>query len=342
MRKLAIVGILAAVACDKGGGAPTPSTTTAPAVASSAPAAPAPTFDPGQLAVFAPLPEKIERPDNLLTPEKVALGKTLYFDPKLSKGKDVSCNACHDVTKNGASETQRGRRNAPTIFNAAGGFAQGWDARGTLVEDFVIAHAAEPDVMSQGDKALVQAVAASPAYVAAFKKAFPDEKGAITTDTIGKALGAYTRKLLTPSRWDKFLAGDASALTDAEKAGLAAFLDANCMTCHAGKYIGAAQTQKLGVAKPWPVAPGRAEDLGRFEVTKQDVDRHVFKVPTLRNVTKTSPYLHDGSMSSLEENVKLMARHQVGKELDDARVKAIVTFLGALEGEPPKDLVTKP
>lgn len=335
-------------ACDKRSTpAPTQQQETPAATSSAAESAPkSRPFDPGQLAVFAPLPETIERPDNLLTPEKVALGKMLWFDARLSKGQDVSCNTCHDVTKTGAdaepvavgTKKTQGKRNAPTIFNAAGAFAQGWDSRWSLVEEAVVPHAGEASVMASDEKRLLATVSSIPAYAAAFKKAFPEEKGAVVAETLSKAVGAYTRKLLTPARWDKFLAGDRSALTDPEKAGVGVFMDANCTTCHAGKYVGAAQNQKLGVAKPWPAST----DVGRFEVTKQEVDRFVFKVPTLRNVTKTAPYLHDGSITHLDELTKLMSRHQVGKELTDAQAKSIVTFLGALTGEPPTDLVTKP
>ncbi len=335
----------ALAACDKHSDTPPAPPTP---VTESQPAPPkARAFDPEQLAVFAALPEKIERPDNLLTPEKVALGKTLWFDARLSKGQDVSCNSCHDVTtKSGADDVplstgtkkQKTARNAPTIFNAAGESAQGWDARASLVEEMVLPHAAQPSVMGLDEKHFVDTVASIPAYAAAFKKAFPDAKGALTPELVSMAIGAYTRRLLTPGRWDRFLGGDSSSLTDDEKAGLGVFMDANCTTCHAGKYVGGAQNQKLGVAKAWPTST----DVGRFEVTKQEVDRFVFKVPTLRNVTKTGPYLHDGSVASLEELTKLMSRHQVGKELTDAQSKSIVTFLGALSGEAPPDLVSRP
>lgn len=306
-------------------------------------------YDPDQLAAFAPLPATIERPDNLLTADKVALGQMLWFDTRLSKGHDVSCNSCHDVTKSGADEApvstgtkkQRGSRNAPTIANAAGGNAQGWDARWSLVEEAVVPHAGEATVMDLGEKRLVATLASIPGYKAPFAKAFPEEKGAITAETVSKAIGAYTRKLLTPSRWDTFLGGDQSALTADEKVGLGEFLNANCTTCHAGKYAGAAQNQKLGVAKPWPSTAPNA-DVGRFDVTKDAADKGVFKVPTLRNVTKTGPYLHDGSVASLEELIKLMSRHQVGRELTDAQAKSIVTFLGALAGDMPKALVAVP
>jgi cytochrome c peroxidase len=356
-RAVAIVIALAltsacSLGCEK---KPTPETQPPPAAPPSASSivpssAPARAYDPSQLAVFAPLPVKIERPDNLLTDDKVALGKMLWFDPRLSKGQDVSCNTCHDVGASGAdaahasssgTKKQKGRRNAPTIFNAAGGLAQGWDGRWPLVEDAVVPHAGEPSVMDIDEKHLVDTVASIPGYAPLFGKAFPSEKGGVTAEKIAKAVGAFTRRLLTPSRWDAFLRGDEGALTSDEKAGLGAFMDASCTTCHAGKYVGAAQNQKLGIAKPWPPAAG-APDVGRFEVTKEAVDSAVFKVPTLRNVTKTAPYLHDGSVASLDELTKMMARHQVGRELTDAQARSIVTFLGALEGEPPKDLVTKP
>ena len=337
-----------ATACDKMTEPPVPQATE-PAAIASTPAAmqppPGRPYDPAQLAVFAALPEKVERPDNLLTEDKVALGKLLWFDARLSKGQDVSCNSCHDVTKSGAdavalslgTKNQKSVRNTPTIFNAAGGFAQGWDGRGGLVEDFIGPHAAQAAVMGVDEKKLVDTVSSVPAYAAAFKKTFPEEK-AVTAATLTKAIGAYARKLLTPGRWDKFLGGDQAALSDDEKVGLGAFMEANCTTCHAGKYVGAAQYQKLGVAKPWP----NNIDVGRFEVTKQEVDRFMFKVPTLRNVAKTAPYLHDGSITSLEELTKLMERHQVGKELTDAQAKSIVTFLGALNGDAPPELVKKP
>lgn len=338
---LVLLMISALSACDKRPESqPTPPPESAVAPPKARP------FDPGQLAVFAPLPATIERPDNVLTPEKVALGKWLWFDTRLSKGQDVSCNTCHDVTKGGADEAalstgtkkQKSTRNAPTIFNAPAQFAQGWDARASLFEELVVPHAAEASVMGVDEKRLVDTVASIPAYAAAFKKSFPDAKGVVTAEVVSLALGAYARKLLTPGRWDKFLGGDQSALTDEEKAGLGAFMTASCTTCHAGRYVGGSQSQKLGVATPWPAST----DVGRFGVTKQEVDRFVFKVPTLRNVTRTGPWLHDGSITSLEELTKLMSRHQVGKELTDEQAKSIVTFLAALSAEPAKDLVIKP
>jgi cytochrome c peroxidase len=153
-------------------------------------------------------------------------------------------------------------------------------------------------------------------------------------------MSAYLRKLITPSKWDKFLAGDQGALSDAEKGGFGTFQDAGCPTCHVGKYVGATMNQKLGLAKPWD-GPEK-DDLGRFAITHQDADKGMFKVPSLRNVTKTAPYLHDGSVKTLDEMLHLMERHQLGKELSDAQAKAIETYLEALAGDAPKDLLTKP
>jgi len=342
------VSYLSVSACDgsKKPADPAPATSTA-AAASAEPSKPA-ALDRTQLAAFAPLPAKIERPDNVLTDEKVALGRMLFFDVRLSRGHDVACSSCHDPSKAGAdgialavgTKKANATRNTPTIFNAAGGASQGWDGRGALVEDFVVTHAADSAIMASDEARLVSVVSSIPGYVAAFKKAFPEEKGVVSGDTLGKAVAAYARKLLTPSRWDAFLGGKDDALTPEEKEGLAAFLDASCVTCHAGKYVGAAQNQKLGIAKPWPGAAG--SDPGRQAVTNDGVDKGVFKVPSLRNVAKTAPYLHDGSIASLEEVTRLMARHQVGRELADARVKAIVTFMGALSGDAPAELLAKP
>jgi cytochrome c peroxidase len=344
---LAVLVVLAACE-DKKTPPPTPQqpSTSEPTTNAAAPAAPK--YDPTQLANFAPLPAKLELPDNPLTDDKIALGRQLYFDARLSKGQDVSCSSCHDLAKGGADDQptstgtkkQKTKYNTPTIYNAAGGFTQGWEGRAPLFEDFVLVHTAEPQIMGSDAKRMVDVISSVPAYAASFKKVFPGDKGGVTQENVAKAIGAYVRKLVTPSRWDKFLLGEEDALTKDEKAGLAVFLDVGCPTCHAGKYVGASMTQKLGLAKPWPTDAGK--DLGRAEVTKSDMDKGVWKVPTLRNVTLTAPYLHDGSVKSLDEMMKLMAKHQLGKDVDDTKVKWLVSFLGALQGEPPKDLISKP
>jgi cytochrome c peroxidase len=319
---IGVVGLIvvASTGCEKSK-PPGPREQTA-APASSPAARP---YDPSQLAVFSVLPAKLETPANPATDEMVALGHRLYFDVRLSKHKDVSCASCHDPAKGGADGRARSvgtggqetATNAPTVLNAAGQPSLGWWAEPAVIEEWVVSHAASPSVM-----------------------ALPDAKGKIDGEAIGMALGAYLRKLVTPARWDSFLAGDEAALTDAEKSGLGAFMDAGCTACHAGKYVGASMSHKLGIARPWPGPAG--ETPGRMAITKQEFDKGIIKVPTLRNVTRTSPYLHDGSVASLEEITKLMARHQSGREITDAQARSIVTFLGALDGEVPKELTSAP
>lgn len=176
-----------------------------------------------------------------------------------------------------------------------------------------------------------------PGYVEAFAKAFPEDKDPINFDNVGKAIGAFERKLLTPSRFDDYLKGDESALSDAEKHGLNLFITTGCTVCHNGMGVGGHLFQKLGLVKEWPT-----KDLGRFEATQVETDKYFFKVPSLRNITETGPYLHDGSIESLEEIVAKMAEYQLGRTLSDEDVKSIVTFLGALKGRIDEEYIKQP
>lgn len=305
-----------------------------------------PPFKEEQLNSFAPIPPGVEKP---VLDDVTKLGQMLYFETKLSIGSDVSCASCHDFAKAGAdgqalsvgSKKAKTKRNTPTILNAGGSFAQGWDARTSTIDDFVLPHVTDATIMGMpDDKKVVATLEGIPAYAAAFKKAFPDEKPAISSETIGRALGTYAKKLFARSRWDKFLEGDKTAITDPEKQGFAMFVEAGCTSCHQGKYLGATQAQKLGIAKPWPAPLGT--EPGRFEVTHQEVDKGMWKVSSLRNVSSTGPWLHDGSATTLAEAIRLMSRHQVGKELGDPQIKAIEAFLATLTGDPPKELTAKP
>jgi cytochrome c peroxidase len=160
----------------------------------------------------------------------------------------------------------------------------------------------------------------------------------VTFDNVGKALGAFERKLTTPSRWDDYLRGNQNALTGPEVEGLKVFTNVGCMVCHTGEFVGGAMYQKVGVVDPWP----NQKDQGRFEVTKQEVDRMMFKVPTLRNVAKTAPYFHDGSVATLDAAVRTMGRHQLGLKLSDREVASIVAWLGSLTGKLPEDYIEEP
>ena len=195
-----------------------------------------------------------------------------------------------------------------------------------------------PIEMACTEKLACATLSSMPEYVDAFKKAFPGESDPVTLKNVGIAIGAYERKLLTPARFDKYLGGDKTAMTDTELAGAATFVQTGCTACHLGPAIGGSMYQKAGLVKPWP----SDKDQGRFDVTKQESDRMMFKVPSLRNVEKTAPYFHDGSTATLDEAVRIMARHQLGKELKDDEVKSIITFLATLTGSPPADLVVPP
>jgi len=216
---------------------------------------------------------------------------------------------------------------------------QFWDGRAPTVEEQAKGPILNPVEMAMpNEKRALAVVDSMPEYVAAFQKAFPGEKHPVTFDNLAKAIGVFERKLVTVSRWDKFLGGDQAALTDAEKAGLNKFLDAGCQNCHNGIYLGGSMFQKLGLAIPWD----NANDPGRFAVTKQEADRMVFKVPTLRNIEKTAPYFHDGSIATLDEAVRQMANHQLARTLSKEEADSIATFLKALTGELPTEYIKEP
>lgn len=303
--------------------------------------------NPALLGMFQALPESVENPNNPFNDAKLELGKKLFFEKRLSLDHTISCHSCHDLKLYGQTGTdfpvgianQRPGRNSPTVFNAAIHVGQFWDGREPDVE----AQAKGPILagpemgMPSGDYA-VKVLKTIPGYVDLFKKAFPKDKPALTYDNVGNAIGAYERKLMTPSRFDKFLKGDKEALTLAEQKGLMTFISTGCTTCHNGMGVGGHLYQKLGLVKPWP----GVKDNGRSEITGNDADKFHFKVPSLRNITETGPYLHDGSVSDLNVMVKKMAEHQLGRDLSDADTKSIVTFLKSLKGDLPKDLIERP
>jgi len=305
---------------------------------------------------FTPLTEKvIDNPRNRVTPEKVKLGKMLYFEPRLSKSGFISCNSCHNLASYGVDNLptsighkwQIGPRNAPTVFNAALHVAQFWDGRAKDLEEQAKAPVLNPKEMaSPHEEFVVDRIKSIPEYVELFKKAFPEEKEPVTYENIAKSIAAFERTLLTPSRFDKFLQGDLNALTKEEKEGLRTFIEVGCPICHRGKGVGGEIFQKFGIVKPYyeviKYEDKKQIDVGRYAVTKDEGDEYVFKVPSLRNVTRTYPYFHDGSVWSLEEAVKIMAEIQLGRKLTDDEVKKIVAFLKSLEGEIPEDALKMP
>lgn len=293
--------------------------------------------------MFAPLPTDMPAEFNPLTPEKIALGKKLYFEKRLSKDNTQSCNTCHNLNTFGVDNLSfspgnnggLGGRNSPTTLNAALHMAQFWDGREPHVEAQAGGPILNPVEMEMpNEQSVIDRLKGIPEYVEMFAAAYPNEGNPITYKNLRHAIGAFERKLVTPTRFDEFLKGKTDKLTLAEKKGLQTFLDAGCGTCHAGALLGGDQYQKFGVhVDYWTLTKSEKKDEGRFEHTKNEDDKYVFKVPSLRNVEKTFPYFHDGSVNDLGEAVKIMAKAQLNKDLSEAEVKSIVTFLKSLTGE---------
>lgn len=300
-----------------------------------------------ELAMFAVLPKVMIAPSGPTTPAQVALGRKLFYETVLSNGHDVSCNTCHALNGYGADgrrvsfgdQGHAGGRNAPTVYNAAGQVAQFWDGRARDVEEQAKGPILNPAEMAMADSGAVLAhMRASPAYEAAFAAAFSNEREPITYNNVGRAIGAFERGLVTPSRWDRYLGGDTSALSAAEVRGFTTFARAGCGSCHNGAYVGGQTFQKLGLVKPWPAL----RDSGRIRITKKPSDLYVFKVPTLRNVEHTGPYFHDGSVASLDSAILLMGRHQLGRELTSDQRADIRAWLGTLTGVLPASYIAEP
>jgi len=299
------------------------------------------------LMMFKPLPSEAPSADNELSEAKINLGRMLYYENRLSKGEKLSCNSCHMLDKYGQDnlpfspghEGKLGGRSSPSTYNAAIHIAQFWDGRAPSVEEQAKGPVLNPGEMGMPSADFVVDVLKSiPGYVEAFKAAFPGEADPITYNNFGKAVGAFERKLVTPSHWDDFLKGNKEALTAEQSKGFETFAKAGCVTCHNGPAVGGMMYQKLGLVKAWP----DLKDQGRFEATKVETDKFYFKVPSLRNISETGPYLHDGSVKTLEEMVSKMAEYQLGKALTPVETTSIVTFLKSLKGEIPAEYIAKP
>ncbi len=287
-------------------------------------------------ATFGALPTSAPNADNPGTPAKIDLGRMLYYEKRLSKNHDVSCNSCHLLDAYGVDSEptspghrgQRGGRNSPTVYNAALHVAQFWDGRSPDVEAQAKGPVLNPIEMAAPSEAhIVSLLASMPGYVDAFAAAFPEDDASLSYDNMARAIGAFERNLITPSRFDAFMAGDASALDAKEQRGLATFMATGCTTCHTGATLGGLLYRKIGFIFPY-----ETEDKGREDVTGNVADRHVFKVPSLRNVVETGPYFHDGSITDVAEAVRIMGYHQLGVTLREDQISDVVAFLGSLSG----------
>ena len=305
------------------------------------------------LAVFEALPLAApEPPDNISTPQKISLGKQLFFDPRLSVDGTVSCNSCHDVQGSGTDNRptstgvngQLGQRSAPTVWNAAFLSAQMWDGRVPTLEEQAKGPILNPIEMAMPhEQAAVDRIASIPGYVTQFKQVFGSEKP-VTYDNIAKAIAAYERTLVTPnSRFDQYLRGNKSALTRKERHGMETFRELGCVSCHRGPVF-ARQRQTVGEAflQWFPLFHSEydeqfnlLEDLG-YNNGKEDeltLRRGKWRVPTLRNIALTAPYFHNGSVKTLDQAVRVMARAQLNVTLTDYEADILVAFLKTLTGE---------
>lgn len=294
-------------------------------------------------SIFGILPKEAINENNPITNEKVVLGKMLYFDKRLSKDNTQSCNTCHNLDTYGVdnSPTSKGNnggfggRNSPTTLNAALHTTQFWDGREPDVEAQAGGPILNPVEMEMpSEEAVIKRISNIKEYTDLFAKAFPEEKDPITYNNLKKAIGVFERKLITPSKFDNFIAGDINALTNEEKDGLQTFIDAGCAACHSGNVLGGQMFQKFGIFDDyWKYTHSEKVDMGKFDLTKKEGDKYVFKVPSLRNIEKTYPYFHDGSVTDLKEAVKIMAKTESNKDLTDTELDKIVLFLKTLTAD---------
>ena len=292
------------------------------------------------LTFTQPMPEDAFLEGMNRSDELIELGKMLFYEPRLSKSGLISCNTCHNMATFGVDQLpvsighmwREGRRNAPTVLNAAFHTTQFWDGREPDVESQALMPILDELEMASTRRHVVAVLRSMPEYVDMFERAFPEHDNPVIYRNVGIAIGAFERTLITHSRFDDFLRGDANALTDAEKKGLATFMDTGCHSCHGGQALGGRTFSMFKT--PAELASGEADD-GRFEVTGNQLDKNVFKVPSLLNITKTYPYFHDGSEWSLSETVNVVAKDMLQRELTPEQNNDIVTFLAALTGEIP-------
>ena len=315
----------------------------------------------GLAAGWEPLPSSAPAPaDNPTTPEKVALGKMLYHDPRISSTGSVACASCHSVMGGGTDNRsvsmgvhgKTGRRNAPTVWNAAFQSAQFWDGHSPNLEDQAKGPVTNPVEMGMKDwGATVKRLRAIPGYKTPFARVFGGDDP-VTDDNAAKAIAAYERTLITPdSPYDRYVKGNKAALNAQQLRGMQRFEKTGCATCHSGPAFNGvtAFPAAQGVFRKFPTFTdsayvkkyGLVADQGRYETTKRSEDRHMWRVPTLRNLGETAPYFHNGTVKSLDEAVRVMAKTQLNKDLGADEVHDIVAFLGALDGPFPKQAMPR-
>lgn len=295
--------------------------------------------------LFEPIPTVQPAPaNNPITREKVELGKMLFFDPRLSSSHLLSCNTCHNLGIGGVDGLevsvghgwQSGPRNAPTVFNSFFNVAQFWDGRAAdLAEQAKGPIQAAVEMNATPDRVLA-VLNSMPEYPQRFALAFPGEEDPVTFDNVARAIEVFEATLITPgARFDQFLEGNNAVLDQTEKRGLRLFMDSGCAACHNGVNVGGGDYYAFGVVERPGAEILPPEDKGRFAVTETATDEYVFRAPSLRNVELTAPYFHSGGVWDLTQAVEIMSNSQLGTELADDEVEAIVAFLHTLTGEQP-------
>lgn len=275
-----------------------------------------------------------------LDPEKVALGRQLFHDKRLSADNTIACASCHDLKRGGVDGRVvstgvggvAGDINAPSVLTAALNFRQFWDGRAASLEEQAGGPVVNPREMASTWPQVLDKLNADPEMREAFRRLYTD---GLNADNVRSAIADFERTLPRPSRFDRWLKGELNAISSEEEAGYQAFKKYGCVGCHQGVNVGGNLYQRFGIMAPYYVekAAFTKADLGRYNATGKDEDRYVFKVPSLRNVALTAPYFHDGSAPSLEEAVGTMGRYQLGIDLQPRDVKRIVAFLKSLTSE---------
>ncbi len=279
---------------------------------------------------ITPIPQHIE-----VDEAKASLGKELFFDTILSVDNTISCATCHDLSNGGDDglrfsfgvDAREGDINSPTVYNAVFNFRQFWNGRAKNLLHQAEGPIENPVEMANKFEKLISVLQKTP-YKEKFYKLYED---GITKHNIADAIAEYEKTLITPNApFDKYLRGDENAITPKQKEGYQLFKDKGCIACHHGINVGGNLYNKFGVMQY--VSSKR---LGRYEVTHKEEDRYYFKVPSLRNIEHTAPYLHDGRYETLDEVVKFMARYQLGQVVSQEEIDTIISFLKSLSGEIP-------
>lgn len=277
---------------------------------------------------ITPIPLEIE-----FDKEKANLGKELFFDPILSKDNTISCHSCHILEQGGDDNLQFsfgvdgkvGNMNSPTVFNSTFNFVQFWDGRAKNLQEQAQGPITNEVEMAHTFEEIIK-ILNNTEYKEKFRKIYKD---GVTKNNITDSLAQFQKTLITPnSPFDKYLRGDKNAISKEQKQGYELFKNQGCIACHHGVNVGGNLYAKFGL-----ISKLQSDSKGRYEVTKNELDKYYFKVPTLRNIELTSPYLHDGRIEELEDVVKFMAHYQLGKSLSEEEVKKIVLFLKSLTGD---------